>query len=917
MFTHHAIFKTVVPLCLAGWLGLSYFSRDEARTPAPTPVPAAGNPKTDKLKLPGGFKAEHLYSPSENGQGSWVSMTFDPKGRMITSDQYGSLYRIQLPAAGSGGKPKVEKLAVGPPPAPGDTSKKIGMGYAQGLLYAFNSLYVMVNHRGNSPQFEKSSGLYRLQDTDGNDTYDKVTLLKQLVGEGEHGPHNIVLAPDGKSLYVMAGNFTDVPKMDAYRVPPVWNEDNIFPFIPDPRGHATDRKAPGGWIANVDSTGQRWEYFGGGFRNTYDMAFNEAGDLFCFDSDMEWDFGMPWYKPTRVLHITSGAEFGWRSSSINWSPGFADNLPAVLNVGQGSPTGVFHGRNARFPDKYKKALYVFDWSFGIIYAVHLQPQGASYTATAEEFVAGAPLPLTDGLIGPDGALYFLTGGRRLESDLYRVSYGDQANAPAPVASNAPAPAVNDANQLRRSLEAYHGGPKKGAVDAAWPHLKHEDRFIRHAARVAVENQPVAEWQERALKETDPRTLTTAVIALARHAQPDAKDPMLGALTKVNYASLPETAQLDLLRALELVMYRTGKPEGAARESVIAFLSPHYPAKTNALNRSLSKVLHYLDAPGAVEKTMVLLRTAKDEPAEQTVSASSNLIMRNPQYGLDIAKMLSNVPPAQQTYYATVLSQAKAGWTPALQEEYMKWFAKAFTYKGGHSYIGFIDKMRKQALANAPQEKFDAYNKLSGAELLTSSGNDLVGVPQPKGPGKPWKVETALPVVEGALVSRNFEQGKNMFAATLCLSCHAMKGEGGSIGPDLTRLGTRFSNKDILTHIIEPNKEVSDQYAATVFTLKDGSSVVGRLVREDKDKYYVSQNPFAPDMLEELPRKNVTATKLSKVSLMLPGLINRLNDEELRDLMAYLVSGANPQHEAYKAGKAAPATPAGGGTGKSK
>ena len=44
----------------------------------------AANPKIDKLKLPEGFKAEHLYSPSENEQGSWVSMTFDDKGRMIT-----------------------------------------------------------------------------------------------------------------------------------------------------------------------------------------------------------------------------------------------------------------------------------------------------------------------------------------------------------------------------------------------------------------------------------------------------------------------------------------------------------------------------------------------------------------------------------------------------------------------------------------------------------------------------------------------------------------------------------------------------------------------------------------------------------------------------------------------------------------
>ena len=46
--------------------------------------------KLEKLKLAEGFHAEHLYSPSANEQGSWVSMTFDDKGRLITSDQYGA-----------------------------------------------------------------------------------------------------------------------------------------------------------------------------------------------------------------------------------------------------------------------------------------------------------------------------------------------------------------------------------------------------------------------------------------------------------------------------------------------------------------------------------------------------------------------------------------------------------------------------------------------------------------------------------------------------------------------------------------------------------------------------------------------------------------------------------------------------------
>ena len=78
---------------------------------------------------------------------------------------------------------------------------RVEMGYAHGLLYAFNSLYVMVNNRP-SKQFPKTSGLYRLQDTDGDDQFDKVTLMRELKGEGEHGPHSIVLSPDKQSLYV-------------------------------------------------------------------------------------------------------------------------------------------------------------------------------------------------------------------------------------------------------------------------------------------------------------------------------------------------------------------------------------------------------------------------------------------------------------------------------------------------------------------------------------------------------------------------------------------------------------------------------------------------------------------------------------------------------------------------------------------
>ena len=854
-----------------------------------------GNPKIDKLKLPDGFVAEHLYSPGENEQGSWVAMTFDDKGRMITSDQYGFLYRLELPPIGSDStvKPKVEKLIVG-----NVADSLVGMGYAQGLLYAFNSLYVMVNHNPNE-KFSQPTGLYRIQDLDGDDQYETVIQIRELKGQqGEHGPHSMKVTPDGKGIYLIAGNHVDVPEMNSYRLPRVWQEDNLFPLIKDPRGHANDRLAPGGWLARINPEGTDWELISAGYRNAFDFDYNEVGDIFAYDSDMEWDFGMPWYRPTRITHLTSGSEFGWRTGNSKWSPNYPDNLPATLNIGQGSPTNVMFGHKANFPSKYKKALFAFDWSFGIIYAVHLTPSGASYEAQAEEFISGSPLPLTDGTIGPDGAFYFATGGRRLDSDLYRVTYKGELDTYTPMTE---ADLPQEA-KIRRELEQYHkaGAPADG-LEKAWNHLNHQDRFVQYAARIVLEHQPVATWKDKALAETDPVKKIHSILALAHHATDADAAAMLTSLMQVDYKSLSAKDKQGILRTIEVILSRYDKGSEPVKQQLIAYLDPNYPANDNLLDRSLSILMAHLDAPTAVEKTLALLKNAKDDPDYQkTFTSSSDLVFRNPQYGMDIANMLANVPPAQATFYATVLGGADKGWTAAQREEYFKWINNALTaYKGGRSYVGFLDRTRKMALASVDKADFEKYDEMSGGKLLTENGNDLVnpGV-QPEGPGRRWTVEEAEPLVAN-LVGRDLVRGKAMYAATQCLSCHTMQGEGGAIGPDLSQLGTRFSAKDILVATINPSETISEQYHATVFELKEGGSVVGRLTDEDAQNYYVSQNPFAPDVLRTVPKNTVVLKKNSEVSIMYPGLINRLNEEELKDLIAYLISGGNADHAVYK------------------
>jgi len=253
----------------------------------------------ENLNLPEGFESEVVYVvPKE--QGSWVSITTDPQGRLIASSQYGRMYRI---TPGEAEQPaKVEPIPA-------------NIGRAQGLLCAFDSLYV-VAHRSHDKKMP--AGLYRCKDTNGDDQYDQVKLLREFDGGSEHGPHAVILSPDKKSLYICAGNMTKIPNPETSRVPRHWKEDQFIPRLPDPNGHAATRMAPAGWVCKTDPDGASFELVCSGFRNEYDIAFSPQGELFTFDADMEWDVGLPWYRPTRVCHVVSGGEYGWRNGSGKW-----------------------------------------------------------------------------------------------------------------------------------------------------------------------------------------------------------------------------------------------------------------------------------------------------------------------------------------------------------------------------------------------------------------------------------------------------------------------------------------------------------------------------------------------------------------------------------------------------------------------
>ncbi|MCB1236407.1 MAG: DUF1080 domain-containing protein, partial [Verrucomicrobiae bacterium] len=370
-------------------------------------TPSGGAPAKKSPLEPGditvaeGFKVELLHTVPKDEQGSWVSLTKDGQGRLLASDQGDKgLYRVSVAESASGPKVTVEKM-------PAEISG------AHGMVWAFDALWF---HRSGGP-------LYRVTDSNGDGRLDKAEEMPASNGGGEHGNHAVIVTEDGGRIYVDAGNHTNLPPDEAMAGSRVttWDEDLLLPRQWDARGHARGRLAPGGWVTRFDPETRKHELYCVGFRNEYDIALNRNDDLFTYDADMEWDMGMPWYRPTRICLAQSGADFGWRSGSGKWPDYYEDSLPALVDIGPGSPTGVVFGIGSKFPPRYQDALFALDWTFGTIYAIHITPEGAGYVATPEEFVSGAPLPLTDAIVGLDGALYFTTGGRGTQSGLYRVT----------------------------------------------------------------------------------------------------------------------------------------------------------------------------------------------------------------------------------------------------------------------------------------------------------------------------------------------------------------------------------------------------------------------------------------------------------------------------------------------------------------
>ena len=165
--------------------------------------------------------------------------------------------------------------------------------------------------------------------------------------------------------------------------------------------------------------------------------------------------------------------------------------------------------------------------------------------------------------------------------------------------------------------------------------------------------------------------------------------------------------------------------------------------------------------------------------------------------------------------------------------------------------------------------------------------------------KKRSLENTASLFAAPVSGRNFERGRKLFAAANCFACHRFDNEGGAHGPDLTGLAGRFSARDLLESVIDPGKVISDQYAGVLIETRDGRAIAGRIVNLNDDNLMIMPNMLDPNAIETVRRSNIETMIPSTKSLMPDGLLDTFEDDEVLDLMAYLLSRGDRQHAMFR------------------
>ena len=479
-----------------------------------------------------------------------------------------------------------------------------------------------------------------------------------------------------------------------------------------------------------------------------------------------------------------------------------------------------------FQGKWRHAIYIADWAYGRILAFFPEEKGSSFVGDIVPFASAPALNVADIAFGMDGAMYGVTGGRGTRSTVFRIRSERPAHEiAAPITKPG-----ESARQQRKMLEAGHVESRPDLLGPAITAIGNSDPFIAAAARITLEEIDPILWKQSILDRNMPGSVH-GLLALARLGNKDDRDPILQSLCGM---PLPQSRSDELaqLRLATVTLARMGDPDDYLRQALLTRIDRNFPRRDGAIDRLLGDLLVRLKAPGLAPR---LLTWLEDGPSGKDRMAALRALQWVP------------LSETERTRVAPVLKELR-------------------TLPGGNSYTGFIDRMARQ---------------------LDDGEGDLV--PPPAAPPvmppfvQRWSRDSILAAL--SVPGGDAEKGWLAYEKSLCSRCHRFDGRGGGAGPDLTGVASRFTTADLITAVLEPSRDISDQYTWSEIGFGEDDLEVGRVLLKESSHWVINTDPFGYQPLKvPVP---IRSAQPSPVSPMPGGLLDGLTASELRDLWVFL------------------------------
>lgn len=191
--------------------------------------------------------------------------------------------------------------------------------------------------------------------------------------------------------------------------------------------------------------------------------------------------------------------------------------------------------------------------------------------------------------------------------------------------------------------------------------------------------------------------------------------------------------------------------------------------------------------------------------------------------------------------------------------------------------GRVTEALRFTVSNALHSANDQKIREQAAELL----------PLPKMAGK----RSLPPVAQLVKLPGDASRGALLFAKPgTCVNCHQVRETGKNVGPNLTEIGSKLSREAMFVAILDPSAGISHNYEQYVALLDSGTVEIG-LLFNDTDESITLRNAEGVDKV--IPRDEIEALEKSPISLMPAGLQQQLTQQQLVDIVEYMMSLKKP------------------------